>query len=300
MPELPEVEIIKRGLEKKIVGQTIDKVEVCLNKLLQGSKELLVDKKIISINRRAKMLIINLSGDISLLIHLKLTGQLIYRSQLAVRSWQKISADSRQLSANQVAGGHPSKDMVGDLPNKFTHAIFYFQDGGVLYFNDLRQFGYIKVYKTEEIANLKVLNDLGLEPYDENATPEYLMKIISRRPNTKIKQIIMDQSVLAGVGNIYADEGLYCAKISPLRAGKDLSKTELERIIKCIRSVMDQSFKYGGSSENTFVNAEGKKGEMQNHFQIYRRMSEKCSCGGVIKRTVVGGRGTYYCPVCQK
>lgn len=287
MPELPEVEIIRRGLESKLVGKEISSIAVNLKKSLQGPSESLVGKRIDSIDRRAKMLIINLSGGLSLLIHLKLTGQLIYDQK---------SGDQD----GRVAGGHPSKDWVADLPSKYTHAIFHFSDDSVLYFNDLRQFGYIKIYQTDELKNLKVLNDLGYEPYDQGATPEYLMKIISSRPKTKIKQVIMDQAVLAGVGNIYADEGLFCAGISPIRQAKDLSRSELENLIACIRQVMDKSFKYGGSSENTFVNALGEKGDMQNHLNIYRKVGKVCGCGGTVMRTVVGGRGTYYCPKCQR
>lgn len=287
MPELPEVEIIRKGLASQIIGKEIAGIDVNLKKSLQGPSESLIGRKIISIDRRAKMLIFNLSDGISLLVHLKLTGQLVF---------DKKAGDKD----GRVAGGHPSADWVGDLPSKFTHVVFNFSDGSVLYFNDLRQFGYIKIYQTEELKSLKVLNDLGYEPFDKEATPEYLMKIISRRPKAKIKQLILDQSVLAGVGNIYADEGLFCAGISPLRTAKELSRTELEQLISCIRKVMDKSFEFGGSSENTFVNAFGEKGEMQNHFNIYRKAGKICPCGGKVKRTVVGGRGTYYCPSCQK
>lgn len=294
MPELPEVEIIKHGLEKKIVGQQIKEIEVRVPKIFQGNPKEISGAKIESIERYAKMLVVNLDNDKAMLIHLKLTGQLVYKVGKSVKS--KV-----QDGQSDFRGGHPSKGYLLPLPNKFTHVIFHFKDGGVLYFNDLRKFGYIKLYKKEEIPSLKVLKELGPDPYNKKLTPEYLMKIISRRPKIKIKQILMDQTIIGGVGNIYADESLFCARISPLRAAKDVQRTEFEKIIKCIKSVMDFSIAHGGSSENTFVNVEGEQGKMQNFFKVYRQTGEKCpECGVKIERTVVGGRGTHYCPVCQK
>jgi len=288
MPELPEVEIIKRGLEQKIVGKTIKNIDVRVTKIFQGEPKKIVGAKIISVDRFAKMIVIKLSNGKAMLIHLKLTGQLVFDCKEGDKSCR-------------TAGGHPSKDLRADLPSQFTHVIFYFDDGGVLYFNDLRKFGYIKLYNSEEIPDLKVLKELGPDPYSKVLTPEYLMKVTSRRPKIKIKQILMDQTVIGGVGNIYADESLFCARVSPLRFAKDVSRSELDRIIKCIRSVMDFSIAHGGSSENTYVNIEGKKGGMQNFFKVYRQTGEACpECGGKIKRTVVGGRGTHFCSVCQR
>lgn len=293
MPELPEVEIIKQGLEEKIVGKTVSELEVMVPKMFQGAKNDVVGAKINSINRRAKMIVINLSNGSSLLIHLKLTGQLVFDP----------SASSGQAKGHpgRVAGGHPSKDWVADLPSKFTHVIFKFTDGSVLHFNDLRKFGYVKVYKTSELESQKVLKELGPDPMTPELNPEYLMKIIARRPKMKIKQILMDQTVIAGVGNIYTDESLFCARISPLRLARDVRRTELEKIIACIRESLKKGLKYGGSSENTFVNVEGKQGEMQKHFNVYGKKGGNCpDCAGKIVRTVIGGRGTHYCPLCQK
>lgn len=301
MPELPEVETIKRGLEKKIIGKTIDNVEVRAEKLFQGDKESVIGSKIISIKRFAKMIAINLSGDKSLLIHLKMTGQLIFRGKgYGVGGKEKDTPNTLRSTPDSFAGGHPSVDWVADLPNKFTHIIFYFADSSVLYFNDLRKFGYVKVYDTEGLLSNKELKDLGPDPFDEKLSPEYLMRIISKRPKIKIKQIIMDQTVIAGVGNIYADESLFCAKISPLRPAAMVARSELVTLIGCIRKILEKALEYGGSSENTYVNVEGGKGQMQNHFKIYRKTGQKCpnSCG-LVKRTVVGGRGTHYCPICQ-
>lgn len=287
MPELPEVEIIKRGLEQKVIGRTIAKIDVRAKKLFQGDPASVIGSKIISLERKAKMIVVNLDNDYSLLIHLKMTGQLVF--------------DEKDCDLKtRVAGGHPSKDLRACLPNQFTHVIFKFKDGSILYFNDLRKFGYIKLYKTKEIPKLKVLIELGPDPFKKELSAEYLMSKIVRRPKIKIKQLIMDQTMIAGIGNIYADESLFCARISPLRLAKNVKRTELIKWINCARKVLELSIKHGGSSENTYVDIEGKKGQMQNFFKVYRQTGLPCPvCGGKITRTVVGGRGTHYCPACQ-
>lgn len=304
MPELPEVEIIKRGLESRIIGKKIANVDVRVAKIFQGQKEDVVGAKISKIERRAKMIVVDLNNNKSLLIHLKMTGQLVFRqSSVANRQLSKSSnsTNGRQQTTDEFRGGHPQKGYLGKLPNQFTHVTFKFSDRSVLYFNDLRKFGYIKVYDTKEINDLKVLKELGPEPFDKELSPEYLMKICAKKPRAKIKQMLMDQTVISGVGNIYADESLFCAGISPLRLAKDVKRPELEKIINCIKKVLKKGLEYGGSSENTFVNVEGEQGQMQNHFQVYRQTGKDCphGCGKII-RTVVGGRGTHFCPKCQK
>lgn len=288
MPELPEVEIITRGLKQKITSKEISKIEVRANKLLQGETSDVIGAKVEDIKRHAKMIEVDLSNGKAILIHLKMTGQLVFDRKPGDKS-------------ARVAGGHPSKDWVADLPNKFTHIIFYFKDGSVLYFNDLRKFGYVKVFETVKLKESRELKDLGPDPFTKELTEEYLMRKIAKRPKIKIKQLLMDQTVIAGIGNIYADESLFCARISPLRSVKDVSRSELGKLIGCIRKNLKKALEYGGSSENTFVNVEGKQGKMQNHFQIYRKTGQECPNGcGKVKRTVVGGRGTHYCPACQK
>jgi len=288
MPELPEVEIVKRGLDETIVGSEIAGVEVRARKLFHGNESDLIGTKVEAVFRHAKMIEIDLSNGKALLIHLKMTGQLVF---------DKKSGDK----SKRMAGGHPSNDWVADLPNKFTHVIFKFKDGGILYFNDLRKFGYIKVYNQSTLKETKELKDLGPDPFTKELNEEYLMRVISRRKKVKIKQIIMDQTVISGVGNIYADESLFCAGISPLRLAQDVKRSELTKLIECVRKVLKLGLEHGGSSENTYVNIEGKKGEMQNHFKIYRKTGKACPRGcGIVKRVVVGGRGTHYCPACQR
>ncbi len=283
MPELPEVEIIKQGLEKKIIGREIDDVEVRESKIFRGDRSKVIGSKISRIIRHAKMIEIDLANGKALLIHLKMTGQLVFQGK-----------------GKEVRGGHPDKNYLGEMPNKFTHVIFRFQDGSQLFFNDLRKFGYIKVFDQKLLQDSKELKNLGPDPFTKELTEEYLMRLISKRPRIKIKQVLMDQTVIAGVGNIYADESLFCAGISPLRLAKDVSRSELTKLIRCIRKVLKMGLEYGGSSENTFVNVEGQQGKMQNHFKVYRKTGQKCPRGcEKVKRVVVGGRGTHFCPGCQ-
>lgn len=291
MPELPEVETIRRGLEGAVVGREISDVDVRVAKMFSGQKDLVVGSKIMVIKRHAKMLEIDLSNSYALLIHLKMTGQLVFQGK----------GKSEKVKVEEVRGGHPQKGYLGPLPNKFTHVIFHFKDGSILFFNDLRKFGYIKLYKQEELKNSKELKDLGPSPFDPEFNEEYLMRVVTKRSRIKIKQILLDQTIIAGIGNIYADESLFCAGISPLRPAGQIKRSEFTKLISCIKKVLEMGLKYGGSSENTFVNIEGKQGQMQNHFKIYRKTGLECPnhCG-VVKRTVVGGRGTHYCPVCQK
>jgi len=299
VPELPEVETIRRGLQKAIVGKTIANVEVKVPKLFAGNTKNIVGKKVRNIRRRAKQIIIDLEGDEDLLIHLKMTGQLIYRSKLAVRSWQKISADSRQLTANQAAGGHPSADWIAKLPNSTTHIIFDFSDGSKLFFNDLRKFGWIKVFNSRELKN-KLTEELGIEPFDKEFTVEKLSEIIKSKPGWNIKKVLTDQTLISGIGNIYADEALFWAGIRPERKAKDITDEEIAKLHKSIIKALEIGLKYGGSSENTYVQIDGSKGRAQEHFQVYSRGGKPCSCGRIIEKIRLNGRGTHFCPKCQR
>jgi len=281
MPELPEVETIRLGLKKAIVGKTIAGVEVRVEKLFQGDKNELVGKKIVDVNRRAKQIIIDVEGDNDLLIHLKMTGQLIYDND-----------------KSRVAGGHPSADWVAKLPNATTHIIFNFSDGSKLFFNDMRKFGWIKIVNSEE---LKADDSLGPEPFSEDFTMEKLAEIIKKKPRWNIKKVLTDQTLISGIGNIYADEALFWAKILPTRLVKDITDDEISQLHKSIIKALEIGLKYGGSSENTYVQIDGSKGQAQEHFQVYAQAGKTCKrCGGTIKKIRLNGRGTHFCPNCQK
>jgi formamidopyrimidine-DNA glycosylase len=291
MPELPEVETIKRGLEKRISGKKIHDLIVKNAKSFQGQKDEVIGLKVSGVERRAKVIRIKLEKSLNLLFHLKMTGQLIFR--------QKLEDTGSQ--SGDFAGGHPSHDWHVVLPNSNTQITFVFEDGSELFFNDMRKFGWCKVLSNDQITKI-FEEEYGPEPYSDNFTTEYLMRKAVKIPNRNIKQFLTDQTIIAGIGNIYADESLFEAKISPLRKVKDISLTEWKNIIISVLKVLDKAIKYGGTTDSDYVNSEGKKGGMQEHLNVYHRTGLKCpaECGGVVKRITIGGRGTHYCPSCQK
>jgi formamidopyrimidine-DNA glycosylase len=285
MPELPEVETIKRVLEKSIVGKTIKNIEVRKAKIFQGNPREVIGKKIEGIERRGKMLIIKLSGDRALVIHFKLTGQMVWIPEAGER----------------VTVGHPIPFAGTELPAKTTHVIFEI-DGGKLFYNDLRQFGWIKVITNYELRIMDYLKNLGPEPFDKEFTVEYLQRIFSRS-SKPIKLVLMDQTKIAGVGNIYANEALFEAKILPTKPAKQLSNEAIEQLRKAIIKVLEEGIKYGGSSakDEAYIKPTGEPGSYQHHFRVYQRAGQRCrSCGAIIKRINLGGRGTFWCPNCQE
>ncbi|TSC93944.1 MAG: formamidopyrimidine-DNA glycosidase [Candidatus Berkelbacteria bacterium Athens1014_28] len=294
MPELPEVETIRRGLQKAIIGKTIVAVEIRVPKMFHGNKSKIIGKKVKNIERRAKQIIIDLEGKNDLLIHLKMTGQLIYREKVEMRDEKE-----EVRIKNQIAGGHPSKDWFDNLPNATTHIIFDFSDGSKLFFNDLRKFGWIKVFNANELASL-LADSLGVEPFDKEFTAKKLAEIIAKKPRWNIKKILTDQSLISGIGNIYADESLFYAGILPTRLGSMIKYDEVLRLHTSIIKALNIGLKYGGSSENTYVQIDGSRGKAQEHFQVYSRGGKKCSCGGVVKKIRLNSRGTHFCEKCQK
>jgi len=285
MPELPEVETIKRVLEKAIVGKIIRNIEVRKVKIFQGDTQEVIGRKIEGIERRGKMLIIRLSGDKALVIHFKLTGQMVWVPQ----------------AGESVAVGHPIPFAGTRLPAKTTHVIFEI-DGGKLFYNDLRQFGWIKVISNIKHQISSIVGRLGVEPLDKEFTVEYLKRIFSRT-SRPIKLVLMDQKKIAGVGNIYANEALFEARISPVKPAKKLRNEEIKKLRGAIIKVLKEGIKYGGSSakDEAYIRPTGEPGGYQQYFRVYQRAGEKCrKCGAVIKRINLGGRGTFFCSNCQK
>lgn len=289
MPELPEVQTIVNQLKENLVGKTIIGIDVRLPKLWFGSKEQVIGSKITDVRRRAKMIIIKLNNDRNLVVHLKMTGQLIY-------------SDSKNIASFP----NPIPFAGTTMPGKTTHIIFHL-DKGTLFFNDMRQFGWIKLLTDEEVA--EVSEKHGPEPFagtqgkPSGFTPEYLAEILAKwgRP---VKLLLLEQSKLAGVGNIYANEALWCAKISPMKRGREVEKEKIKDLYKCIKEVLEEGLKYGGSSaaDEAFVNAQGQPGRMQEHFNVYQQAKQPCkrNDGGIITFSRIGGRGTFFCPKCQK
>lgn len=284
MPELPEVEIIRLGLQDKIVGLKISDVEIRLGKIFQGNPKEIIRSKVKNLRRRAKILLIDLDNGLSLVIHLKMSGQLVYHK-----------------NGKQATFGHPIPFAGTTLPAKTTHVIFTFSDGSVLYFNDIRQFGYIKVVKTSEVEKLKAIEEFGPEPFTPEFTLEKFREIILKK-KMPIKLVLMDQTQIAGIGNIYANEALFLAKVRPERKANTLADDEIKKLFDGLLEVLKMGIKYGGSSENAYVNALGGKGSMQEHFKVYARAGQSCpnNCGGKVSRVALGGRGTFFCPSCQK
>ncbi len=296
MPELPEVETIVRGLKKVIIGKRITNFDDRDNKVVQIHKKEVIGKQIDNISRRAKNIFFELDDDNLILFHLKMTGQLI---------WEECPGENDFCLRNRKGGGHPDGAWLEKLPNKHTRAIFYFDDESVLYFNDIRRFGWIKIIQKSKIKDHNygaLFNNIGVEPLEGELTPEYLAEMAKRFPNRKIKQFIMDQAIIAGVGNIYADESLFEAGIKPMRLVSKLTKQEWSKLISAAQKVLNRAIDFGGSSSENFVDAFGKQGEAHEHLLVYRKTGQKCpnNCGGAIERTVIGGRGTHWCPKCQK
>ena len=312
MPELPEVETIRKSLQSAIVGKTIKDIEVRKTKIFKGNPKEIIGEKIEGIERKGKVLIIKLSSNKSLLVHFKLTGQMVWvgdRDRVRPARQQpepaRFALRSKTGGPQAMAGGdrvileHPIPFAGTELPAKTTHVIFTI-NGGKLFYNDLRQFGWIKIIS--DLSNLSDLGKLGPEPFDKEFTAEYLRQIFSKI-SKPIKLVLMDQEKIAGIGNIYANEALFEAGIGPAKPAKQLGNEAIEKLRGAIIKVLEEGLKYGGSSakDESYIKPTGEPGEYQKHFRVYQRDGEKCiKCGGVIKRIELGGRGTFYCEECQK
>jgi formamidopyrimidine-DNA glycosylase len=243
----------------------------------------LIDAKVTAIRRRAKVLMIDLSSDYSLVIHLKMTGQLVF-----------VGKDAR------FGAGHPNDSLIHALPDKSTRVTLEFKDGSRLFFNDQRKFGWVKLLPTIAIPELAFMKKVGPEPLENDFTVKDFAERFKRRGRTNIKAAILDQSVIAGVGNIYADESLWGAKIHPKRLVATLTPTEFKKLYTELRVVMNLSIEKGGSSNRNYVNAEGKRGSYMDFARVFRREGLPCPrCGTTIEKLRVAGRGTHICPHCQ-
>jgi formamidopyrimidine-DNA glycosylase len=287
MPELPEVETVRRGLEKLIVGRKILNVEILNEKsFLVARTELIknvVGASILAARRRAKVLIIDMESGYSLVIHLKMTGQIVVRGE------------------EDFAAGHPTDSFVAKLPDKSTRVIFDLSGDVKLFFNDQRKFGWIKLLPTREVAEMDFIKKLGPEPLTGDPEKEFLGRV-RRRNNTTIKAALLDQTVIAGIGNIYADESLWGAKVHPATRVRDLSDKKLHEILRAAADAMNKSLAAGGSSMKNYVRADGSRGNYLDLFaNVFARDGLACPrCGTIIEKIRVAGRGTHICPKCQK
>jgi len=290
MPELPEVEAIVRDLNKEIIGRKILNAwtdfprNIKFPKTFEEFKRKIKDKKIEKVWRRGKNIIIELSGGLTLLIHQKLTGHLLIgKWKLENRRWVPLT-----------------KGPLEEPVNKFIHLIFWLDNGKMLVLSDLRKFAKVMLAETKKLSDLEDLKNLGPEPLEKSFSFEKFKKILQKSQG-KIKQVLMDQSVIAGIGNIYSDEILWKAKIHPFKEVKQLSDEELKKIYLVMREILLKAMKLGGESISDYRRISGEKGYFDEERKVYRREGEKCSrCGTIIKRVKIGGRSAHYCPNCQK
>lgn len=293
MPELPEVETVRRGLAELLPRRVVQHVSVfdspkSFPNAPSDVEQFLYGAEVSGVRRRAKVLIIDLGTDYSLVVHLKMTGQLVFRSV----------ASSPPKS---FAGGHPSGGLIGELPDRSTRVQVDFEDGARLFFNDQRKFGWVKLLPTAEVELLPFFQKVGPEPLDESTTSHDFIQRVRRRNGTMIKPAILDQSVIAGVGNIYADEGLWAAKIHPETRVRDLSDEQLNTLFIETVKVLALSIEKGGSTDRNYVDAEGRKGSYLEFANVFRREGRACKIHPdvLIKKMKVAGRGTHICLICQ-
>lgn len=293
MPELPEVETIRQGLRRRVVGKHITGVDIRKKKMVRGSVPGFIravrGQKITSIGRRGKLLTFQI-GDTEryILLHLKMTGQLIYKSKKVL-----------------VAGGHqwpPLRQAQGKpvaLPNKYSHVIFSFADKSQLFFNDLRQFGYLTLADKQTLR--VVLAHYGIDPLEDEFTWEQFRQALGKRKGI-LKAVLLDQRVIAGIGNIYADEICFHARLLPMRLVGSLSEKEKKALYRATKHVLKRAMRYGGTTFRNYRDTEGGKGNFTRLLKVYRRAGQLCKrCKEqFVVRAVVAGRGTHFCPRCQK
>lgn len=287
MPELPEVETIRRGLERLVVGYTVKDVEIRYKNIFHGDPTLVTDAEILAVRRYGKGLLIDFANGYSLAIHVKMTGQLIFKTTETTKEF------------------HPRLPLPLNLPDKHTHAIFELislnsEVGNArLFYNDIRKFGWLKVVRTDQASELPFFKNLGLEPLSSLTVPAF--NHILSSSNAPIKSLLMDQQKIAGVGNIYANDALYASQIDPRRPAKSLSEKEAKALFEAVEKVLRKGIEAGGASDVNYLNADGTKGSYQNHFLVYKKTGKPCPrCGTPIEKIQLAGRGTFFCSRCQK
>lgn len=288
MPELPEVETVRFGLQRLIVGRKVTDVQASWYKSFPNDpvevKARLLNATITDVRRRAKLLMIDLSSGYTLIVHLKMTGQLVFRHGNV-----------------HFGAGHPNDSLVGQLPDRSTRVVLTFADGGQLFFNDQRKFGWMRLLPAAEVALIDFMQKVGPEPLDDTFTAADFAARIRRRPKSGIKAVLLDQTIVAGVGNIYADESLFAAKIHPLQLAGSLNDAQLKVLYTELRRILRLSISKGGSTDKNYVDAEGNKGSYLTFAQVFRRQGQPCPrCGTAIIKIRAAGRGTHLCPACQR
>lgn len=287
MPELPEVETVRIQLQHALLGKTINGVEVFHDKTVahnEAIEEQLVGKTIAAVERIGKLLIFSFvaEADLFLLAHLKMTGQFLVVDEAGV-----------------TGGGHTlSTADVSELPGRHTRVAFYFTDHSTLYFNDMRLFGYCKVVNLEAMQAART--KFGPEPIADTFSIDWFVDTVRKR-KAPIKAVLLDQSYIAGLGNIYVDEVLFRAGVHPTRKANSLTKKEAALVGEAARAVLEEAIAVGGTTFQHFVDTGGNNGNFTDYLQVFGRQGAACTvCGTTILKSRVAGRGTHYCPQCQR
>lgn len=285
MPELPEVETVRRQLEVNILNKNINQIEVLHPKTTRFNEDfdgVLKEAMFTKISRRGKLLIFSTNDPQKFMTcHLKMTGILIYRD----------------VENEMIGGGHSFTETDKVLPGKHTRAVFRFEDGSSMYFNDMRLFGYLRVIDAETLAN--TLAQYGIEPMTADYTWEAFQSIFKNR-KTSLKALLLNQKVISGLGNIYVDEACFRSKIHPGRSASSLNKKEMKALFKNAEAVMQESVDMGGTTFYSFMDSRGRKGNFSDFLEVFAREGELCiNCDTEIEKIRLAGRGTHFCPKCQ-
>ncbi len=307
MPELPEVTTTVKGLQQVLPKLKIISVWTNLNKKNQTIKQFqetikndvffnnfkksVIGEKVINVERRAKNILINISENHTILIHLKMTGHLLYGKYIFDKKENKWIPDKKERAS------------LFDPYNRFIHVVFTFSNGKHLVFCDSRKFGKVTLIPTKDLNNSFHLNKIGPEPLEESFTFSEFKKRLFLKPNWNIKTVLIDQSVIAGIGNIYSDEMLWMADIHPESKPSKTPNAQLLKLYKAMKEVLLKGIDFGGDSMSDYRNIDGLRGEFQNHHNVYKKKNTKCvkkNCHGVIMRKVINGRSAHYCNIHQK
>lgn len=280
MPELPEVETVRLFLDQHILGKTISQIEILNPKSFIGDSKLAQNQTIISTSRLGKQLSIHLKNHLTLLFHLKMTGQIIIGDSVF---------------------GHPTpKEDKSNLPNKSTRVIFTFSDNTKLFFNDQRKFGWVKLFSPEELKDFQ--KNVGIDALSPDFTDDYFYHQLQKTTRA-IKLVLLDQSKFAGIGNIYDNDALFLSRLHPQTPSNKITPKIAKILRHNLVDIMKESLFYGGSTakDNKYIHPDGSVGQYQYYFRVYQRDGQPClNCQTPLKRIKIGGRGTFFCPVCQK
>ena len=288
MPELPEVEVVKQSLQNEINNLVVKSVKIHDRNLRYKLKKYDINKivglRILKIKRRSKYLIFYFNKNLSMVVHLGMTGKffLLNRNELRKKTSFYYKIESHD--------------------NKHDRVTFFFRNDLKLIYNDIRKFGFIKIFQSKKINNLKFLKTLGPEPLSNNFNLKYFENYLLNKKKT-IKDLLMDQKFISGLGNIYVNEILFLSKIKPNRKINRLTNNEIKTITKIIKRVLKKAIFFGGSSIKNFSDSLGQKGMFQQHFNVYGKKGSKCdisSCKGIINKIVISNRASFFCSICQK